>query len=154
MLIGSNDCRRERAALLAWARADRLPATVQALSAQNRAQVKLFCDMNPAQHDFVTLQNAASNQLACAPGSQSAKTRRGLAFNERGGPHPHAQSRLAAFFCIRPNSHVYGIARELVARGIGECDKVDRDVPALSAIDPRPWLNRTQFGPALLWVFV
>ena len=43
-------------------------------------------------------RDAARHQLACDPGSQSAKTRRGLAFGERGGPHPHAESRLAAFF--------------------------------------------------------
>ena len=66
------------------------------------------------------------HQLACVPGSQSVKTRRGLAFCERGDPHPHAQSRLAAFFAVRWHSRVYGIARELVARGIGERDKVER----------------------------
>jgi hypothetical protein len=41
--------------------------------------------------------SAAANPLADEPGSQSAKRGCGRAFNQHGGPHPHAQSGLAAF---------------------------------------------------------
>jgi hypothetical protein len=54
--------------------------------------------------------SAARNQLACDPGSQSEKRGYGIAFGERGGPHPHALVRPRRVFCIRWNSRVNGLA--------------------------------------------
>src|SRR5687767_12182277 len=76
--------------------------------------------------DFVTSQNAASNQLACDPGESVCKNAARPCSSLSAGPLPHARPGLAAFFAVHWHSRVYGIARELAARGIGERDKVER----------------------------
>ena len=83
--------------------------------------------------------DAARHQLACDPGSQSPKTRRGLAFGERGDPHPHAQSRLAAFFlrssdlacprsrtaswCLTASLHVTKHRNQFSQKSARDCDE-------------------------------
>ena len=74
--------------------------------------------------------DAVRNRLMCARGSQSAKTRHDPAFTARGDPQPHAESRRAAFFSIRPNSRVYAIAHEPVPRGITDDDVLSRQTTA------------------------
>ena len=64
-------------------------------------------------------RTAASNQLACDPGSQSAKTRRGHALDERGAPIPtpsHALPRFSAFvrFRVSTGSHCDSSVKRLL----------------------------------------
>ena len=50
------------------------------------------------------------------PGKSVCKTRLRMVFSERGDPHPHAQPGPRRVFCIRWNSRVHGLARELIPR--------------------------------------
>jgi hypothetical protein len=60
-----------------------------------------------------------------SPGSPSAKRGCGIAFNEHGGPHPHAPSGLAAFSGFRWHSRVYGLAREPISRATSRMHHVE-----------------------------
>jgi len=71
-------------------------------------------------------QLAVETSLADEPGSLSAKRGSGLAFDERGGPQPHARSRLAAFSGFRVRVNIIEFSR-LLAHALATLVVIDSD---------------------------
>src|SRR5687767_7717594 len=104
---------------------------------ERRGRAPRFCRLTPGIARELVARGAASNQLACDPGSQSAKTRRAAAsFVSAGTPIPTHRQALPRFspfvrFRVSTGSHA---SWSLAA--LAECDKVELTESMKSAALP------------------